>query len=479
MSEEEIEIISDDESPEAKKEAKPSKAAQENKDADAPKKKFSVTRRDAVIGGGALVIGALAAGLGVNSAKDGRTAEQIEEDTNGEVVCNVQRMVTEFRGERQAGMYDTQQNLYVCSYDILDGVERDDIISLFKDWTKAAENMCAGYPVNEPDALKYAAPKDTGEAYDLGANALTITFGVGATFFEKKGKDRFGLKKIKPDNLIEKMRKFPGDALNDDECGGDLFIKCAAEDPQVAFHALRNMTRIAYGVATTRWTKNGFIRTYSPEGTAHAPRDLFGFRDGTSNPEHGNEEDDKLIEECVWIHADDPEGEIFENGTYMCWRSFDMLIDSWDEVRLDEQERVIGRTKLDGIPLSAVGQPGADETAEVDLSATDENGDPLIDPRSHIATLRAYRNETGYVMYRWGWNFAHELDRTGTLHCGMHTGGYARDPEKHFYQFLDRFRDCDMTDYMRYTGSALWLILPGIKEGDSYVGQKMFEATEK
>lgn len=446
-----------------------------------------VTRRGALRGLAGLAAGAAATVLvggcsgQAGSASSGSSSSAIAEGENwsedGEVVTNVQRIVSPMRGcedGHQPGVTGTQQNLQAVAFNMITD-DREKVIKLLKEWTTAAENMCAGYPVKEPDAKKYSAPKDTGEAYDLGAAGLTISFGLGATFFQTEdGKDRFGLASIKPEKLDAAMRKFPGDYLNDEECGGDLFLLIAAEDPKVAFHAMRNMVRIAYGKASIKWNKVGYYHTISPEGYAHADRDLFGFRDGTTAPDAGTDEGAKIWDECAWIAAeDDPNGKLYEGGTYMMWRAFNMKFESWDEQTLQEQERVIGRTKLEGIPLSG----GEDESATPDLDAVDADGNALIDPRSHIACFRSYLNESGHYMCRWGWNWSNGIDNLGQLQGGMYTGGMARDPEKDFYQYMDRWRDCDLTDYFKFTGSAVWLMLPGLKSDQEYIGQQLFEAT--
>ncbi len=53
-----------------------------------------------------------------------------------------------------------------------------------------------------------------------------------------------------------------------------------SEDPKGRLHAARNLIRAAYGAATMRWNKVGY--TTMPEKFAHADRDLFGFRGGTT-----------------------------------------------------------------------------------------------------------------------------------------------------------------------------------------------------
>ena len=48
-------------------------------------------------------------------------------------------------------------------------------------------------------------------------------------------------------------------------------------------HAIRNLSRIAFGRASLRWSQLGFGRTSSTTRGQTTPRNLFGFKDGTAN----------------------------------------------------------------------------------------------------------------------------------------------------------------------------------------------------
>ena len=82
---------------------------------------------------------------------------------------------------------------------------------------------------------------------------------------------------------LEPLPRFQGDALQPERSGGDLCIQACADDPQVAVHAIRNLSRIAFGRASLRWSQLGFGRTSSTSTTQTTPRNLFGFKDGTAN----------------------------------------------------------------------------------------------------------------------------------------------------------------------------------------------------
>ena len=41
--------------------------------------------------------------------------------------------------------------------------------------------------------------------------------------------------------------------------GGDLSVQACSDDPQVAFHAVRQLLRLAGGAASIRWVQTGFL----------------------------------------------------------------------------------------------------------------------------------------------------------------------------------------------------------------------------
>ena len=66
---------------------------------------------------------------------------------------------------------------------------------------------------------------------------------------------------------------------NPAESGGDLCVQACSDDPQVAFHAIRNLARIGRGTVVMRWSQLGFGRTstHQPQpGHAAQPDGLQG-----------------------------------------------------------------------------------------------------------------------------------------------------------------------------------------------------------
>src|SRR5690606_9059412 len=255
-----------------------------------------------------------------------------------------------FFGEHQAGITTpAQDRLHFAAFDLASDATRDDLASLLADWTDAAARLTQGLEVGEAGAVggsPYAPPDDTGEALGLPASGLTITFGFGPTLFvTTDGVDRFRLGDRRP-AALEPPPRFSGDALVPERSGGDLCIQACADDPQVAVHAIRNLTRIAFGRAVLRWSQLGFGRTSRTSARQQTPRNLFGFKDGTANI---LADDEAALAAHVWTD---------DGGSFLVARRIAMRIETWDRVRLSEQERIIGRSKSEGAPLS-----GGDEFA--------------------------------------------------------------------------------------------------------------------
>lgn len=256
-----------------------------------------------------------------------------------------------FRGEHQQGVLTpAQQQMHTAAFDLTTD-DRDEVIQLLTDWTLAAERMTRAEPVGDPSVDTQAPPLDTGEAGGLGAAGLTISFGVGASLFlDEGGADRFGLADRLPVALRDGIPTMAAEKLDPARGGGDLVVQACSEDPMVNLHALHNLTRVAFGRATMRWTQLGYGRTSSTSTSQQTPRNLFGFKDGTSNIKA--EDPPEVLRDHLWIQPGDDQGAWASGGTYMCFRKIKMMVEVWDELALGEQQRVIGRDKLAGAPLS-------------------------------------------------------------------------------------------------------------------------------
>lgn len=365
----------------------------------------------------------------------------------------------EFFGAHQAGITTpVQDHLHFASFDMMPRTDRDDLVSLLQDWSYAAARMTQGLEVSASGAVNgpaEAPPDDTGEALGLPAAGLTLTFGFGPGLFENEDGDRYGLAARRPTGL-DRLPAFLGDDLDPDASHGDLCVQACADDPQVAVHAIRNLSRIAFGRARLRWSQLGFGKTSRTTAAQATPRNLFGFKDGTANI---LADDTAALADHVWVSSDD-EPAWMAGGSYLVARKIAMLIETWDRVRLAEQDTIIGRDKGAGAPLS-----GGDEFTAPDFQGT------AIDANSHLRLAHPEQN-AGIRILRRGYNYVDGNNALGRLDAGLFFLSYQRDPAQ-FITLQRRLSTDRLNEYIRHVGSGIWAIPRGARPG-SYVGAELF-----
>ena len=372
-----------------------------------------------------------------------------------------------FYGSRQAGIVTpAQDRLHFAAFDLTTS-SRADLEQLLRTWTRAAARMTQGQPAESDRLTPYTAPPaDTGEALGLPASRLTVTFGFGPGLFrDARGNDRFGLADRQPAGLRE-LPHFPADNLDPARSGGDLCVQACADDPQVAVHAIRNLSRLAFGTASLRWSQLGFGRTSSTSTSQATPRNLFGFKDGTSNLKA---EEASQIDDHVWVDpADDPQSGWLAGGSYLVARRINMHIETWDRTSLLEQESLIGRDRPEGAPLS-----GGGEFSKPDFDLEGRGGVPLIAPSSHVRLAHPSHNK-GVKMLRRGYNFTDGNNALGRLDAGLFFIAYVRDPATQYIPMQNKLsREDGLMEYLQHTGSAMFAVPPGVRDGE-YIGQALF-----
>jgi deferrochelatase/peroxidase EfeB len=377
-----------------------------------------------------------------------------------------------FWGTHQGGVTTPlQSHTYAAALDLVT-TNRDDLIGIFRAWTSAAARMSRGQPAQATDQ-SIAPPPDSGEALGLPAARLTLTFGFGAGLFAKDGKDRYGLAAQRPQALGD-LPPFNGDQLVETRTGGDLSVQACADDPQVAFHAVRQLVRLAYGVAKVRWAQTGFIPSVGPDQT---PRNLMGFKDGTSNPSIDDPAD---LERFVWVGTEGPEW--MRGGSYVVLRRIRIALEHWDRMPLDFQEQTFGRHKYSGAPLGL-----KSEFDPLDLNAADKDGNPVIPESAHVRLAAAASNDGARILrrpysYNDGVNFTTERWppwRQGMEYdAGLFFVCYQRDPRIGFIKIFDKLSKFDMLNqFVTHTGGGLFACPGGIAQGE-FLGQRLIESSQ-
>jgi deferrochelatase/peroxidase EfeB len=397
--------------------------------------------------------GAGAAGVGLGGATGfliGRDSAEASPSDVGSVP---------FYGEHQAGI-DTpaQDRLHFAAFDLLTE-NRAELREMMREWTVAAAEMSAGQMIGDVNGELLAPPDDTGEALGLPASNLTVTFGFGPSLFEKRG---LGLAARRPAALRE-IPPLPADELNALESGGDICVQACADDPQVVFHAVRNLARIGRGTVAMRWSQLGFGRTSSTSRSQETPRNLMGMKDGTANI---RAEDTAAMKRYVWLGSGDGPAWM-RGGSYLVTRRIRMLLEVWDRSSLEDQEQTIGRHKYSGAPLG-----GHDEFEPLDFAA-EVDGQPAIPLDSHVRLASAQANDGERILRR-GYSFTDGVDeRLGELEAGLFFIAFQRDPEKQFVAIQRRLGSHDaLNEYIKHVGSAVFAVPPGASKG-GYVGQTL------
>ncbi|MBP2002156.1 deferrochelatase/peroxidase EfeB [Paenibacillus shirakamiensis] len=423
----------------------------ESRESDSFLKK-PVSRRSLLKMVGVGGIGLLLGGGGI-----GMIAAKARTSTNNGVSTLTTGDTIPFYGKHQAGITTPGQNfLSFASFD-LTTTSLAEVRLLFKAWTQAAAVMTAGQLLGSDNNNQNLPPSDTGEAAGLSPCKMTITFGVGPSFFDA----RFGLAGKRPAAFPD-LPAFQADALQPEWCGGDIGVQVCADDLQVAFHAIRNLARIGRGKAVLRWTQDGFQRTSTADPKSGTPRNLMGFKDGTGNP---HVDDDASMNEIVW--AQSGADSWMAGGSYMVARRIRMRIEIWDRSSLSDQESTFGRHRDTGAPLGS-----KDEFDPLDLKATDASGKPQLPPTSHA---RLAHMDGKIKILRRAYSYTGGIDaKTGQLDAGLFFICYQRDLSKQFIPMQQTLAASDkLNEYTVHIGSATFACFPGVREG-GYIGETLF-----
>ncbi|MBV9654429.1 MAG: Dyp-type peroxidase [Acetobacteraceae bacterium] len=393
-------------------------------------------------------------------------------------------LIEPFAGDHQGGIATAlQSHTYMLAFD-LTTKSVEDVVRLMKLWTLAAARMTAGETAAPLDTDRSAPAADSGDALGLAPARLTVTFGFGPGLFMSAEQDRYGLAAYRPEALVD-LPPFTGDQLQEARTGGDLSVQACADDPQVAFHAARQLARLAQGIAQIRWAQTGFAANFAAEET---PRNLMGFKDGTQNPiarkplektaETGVRSNPGSLEDVVWVAEEGPDW--MQGGSYMVVRRIRIALEHWDATPVDFQEETIGRHKDSGAPIG-----GTSEFDPLDLDATDADGNPLIAEHAHVRMAAAASNDGAEMLrrsysYNDGVSFTAERWppwRQGMMYdAGLLFMCYQRDPRTSFIKIFGPMSQFDMLNqYATHVGGGLFACPGGVRPGE-FIGQKLFEA---
>ncbi|MFD2173753.1 iron uptake transporter deferrochelatase/peroxidase subunit [Rhodobacter lacus] len=297
----------------------------------------------------------------------------------------------------------------------------------------------------------------------LRPDALTVTIGLGASLFERHD----WLAPHRPAQLA-RMTSFPNDALDADQCHGDIALQFCANTQDTIIHALRDVLKNLPDQLVLRWKQEGNVPVIPPQppGVVESARNFLGFRDGSANPDAS---DAALMDRVLWVQGPDWSA----GGSYMAVRIIRNFVERWDRTPLSEQERVFGRTKITGAPLDQ----RAGSEADVPDYAADPDGEKVaLDSHIRLANPRDEAGER-HLMLRRPFNYSNGVTRSGQLDQGLLFIAWQASLEDGFIAAQTRLNGEPLEEYIKPVGGGYFFAPPGFSEAaDDYLGRQLIDA---
>jgi dye decolorizing peroxidase len=392
------------------------------------------TRRQFLLGGAVAGIGATAA-IGADFALN---RSNNDDQAVALVPMNGDEKVP-FFGAHQAGV-DTPAQAHgtFIGLDLNDGVDAAALVRLMRILTDDAARLTQGAP-----ALADSEPE-----LALSPARLTVTFGFGPGFVARAGGTGPG--------WLAPLPAFGIDRLQPEFSDGDLLVQVNGDDPLTVAHAVRMLLKDARGFAGVRWTQHGFRRAYGTERPGTTMRNLFGQVDGTTNPQPGTKEFNKIVwAKDGWLAG----------GTGAVIRRIRMDLDKWDRLDRSGRDASIGRSIANGAPLT-----GTDEFDEPDFDAKTSIGFPVIPQFAHI---RRARGDDDEHIFRRAYNYDERPHGAEVSESGLLFVSYQADIERQFIPMQRRLDELDLlNEWTVPIGSAVFAIPPGCAE-NGFIGDSL------
>lgn len=214
---------------------------------------------------------------------------------------------------------------------------------------------------------------------------LACVAGIGSDLWDRM------LGSPKPQGL-HPFRQLRGQTHTAPSTPGDLFFHIRASRFDMCFELSRLIANRLEGCGRVVDEVHGF--------KSFDERDLLGFVDGTENPEPYEAPAAALVGD---------EDLDFEGGSYLIVQKYLHDLTTWDRLPVEQQEQVIGRTKLDDVEFAD--EDKASNSHLVLNVIEDENGEELAIMRFNMPFGRVGESEYGTYFI----SYAGDVDVTETM----------------------------------------------------------------